>query len=536
MYRVLIIDDEPIIRRGLTTVIDWAALNCQIVSEASDGLEALEKLAEVRPDIVITDIRMPGADGLELSRHIFENHRFTKVIILTGYPDFEYAQKALRYNVVDFILKPTSTEKVMAAVHKATAMLSADLDRENRMKALESRMESSRSEIQEKCLREIFEGILTDASEIRSQTDRLGISLHNFCVVRFELDDAIHDGHVAEPPGAVRDPRRVRQTLAAPFQGTANTLISLSNNRFCLLLDFLDENPAVNLEVVLNGCDEAIRMMESFFSCFVLAGISRFCQDPAHVFDAYQEAGQALKNVFYGDIHTAVYHPTGTRESRTDPTMIRQNTDGILESLRSGEEEVARRHLHTLFEQLKKEKAPIAEVKEIAVHIASLCSRLLSNYGLNLSEMPESSDQIYLNLMESRSVKALLHQLESIFITVCGQLNRRERQTHFIISRVREYMHQHYTEKMHLEDIARHVHVSNAYLSRLFRRETGETITDAITALRIEKAREMLLNSNLKTYEIALAVGIDDPAYFSQLFRKWVGQNPKEFRGLNRKE
>ncbi len=533
MYRVMIIDDEPIIRKGLCTVIDWNALNCRIICEAGDGVEALEKLSEHQPDIVITDIRIPGADGLELARHIFQQYRSTKVIILTGYPDFEYARSAIRYNVVDFILKPTSTEKIVEAVEKAIGILAADSLRDERMKSLETRMEASLSEVQEKCLREIFDGTLTNPAEIRSQTDLLGISLHTFCTVRFELDDP--ETGADRKSETLRDSRQVRQTLSEPFRNHKHTLVSLGNNRFCLLIDFAENDTPANLETVLHGCDEAIRMMEGFFSCLVLAGISQFHQDSSKLPQAYQEADLALGNVFFGDIHLAVYHPDRLPELRIAPTVIRKSTDSIMEHLRAAELPAAQEQLRSLFTLLKHEKASITEVKEIAMVIVSLCSRLLGNHNLNLSVSVESNARTYLNLMESRSVKALLRQLETIIESVCGQLNSRERQTHFIISRVREYIHEHYTDKVYLEEIARHVHVSNAYLSRLFRRETGETLTDAITALRIEKSRELLLNSDLKTYEIALTVGIDDPAYFSQLFRKWTGQNPKEFRSMNRK-
>ena len=123
MYNVLLVDNEPAILSALSHAIDWAAHDCHILNIARDGREAMLQFAQEAPDIVISDIRMPEVDGLELARWISENHPACKVIILTGFPDFSYAQQAINYRVVDFVLKPTSEDSLLAALDKATQRL-----------------------------------------------------------------------------------------------------------------------------------------------------------------------------------------------------------------------------------------------------------------------------------------------------------------------------------------------------------------------------------------------------------------------------
>ena len=119
MLRVMIVDNEAAIRKGLIHCIHWEELGCQIAAQAEDGVAALEQIASASPDIIIRDIRMPGMDGLELAQAVSERYPHIKVIILTGYPDFSYAQRAIQYHVVDFVLKPTTVENLTHAVEKA---------------------------------------------------------------------------------------------------------------------------------------------------------------------------------------------------------------------------------------------------------------------------------------------------------------------------------------------------------------------------------------------------------------------------------
>ena len=131
IFKLLVVDDEVTMRKGISNYMNWASIDCQVVGSASDGVEAMEFLKSQPVDIVITDIKMPAADGLEVARFVHENYPRTKVIILTGYADFEYAQTAIKYHVTSFILKPTNKKELFAAVQEAQKQLIVSQQQEN---------------------------------------------------------------------------------------------------------------------------------------------------------------------------------------------------------------------------------------------------------------------------------------------------------------------------------------------------------------------------------------------------------------------
>ena len=131
IFKLLVVDDEVTMRKGISNYMNWASIDCQVVGSASDGMEAIDFLKNHPVDIVITDIKMPAADGLEVARFVHENHPMTKVIILTGYADFEYAQTAIKYHVTSFILKPTNKKELFAAVQEAQKQLIVSQQQEN---------------------------------------------------------------------------------------------------------------------------------------------------------------------------------------------------------------------------------------------------------------------------------------------------------------------------------------------------------------------------------------------------------------------
>ena len=188
MYNIMIVDDEPVLRKGLLSFVDWESLGCKVVCEASDGVDAKQKLNCGNIDIVITDIKMPCMDGIELSKYIYENFPGIKVIILTAFADFSYAQSAIKYNVVDFVIKTNPTEKIPEAVIKAKKLIIHQREKEDNLKQLESKLSNSMSEISENFFKDIINGIVIDKDIINSKTKEYSIILDNYFVVAYEVN------------------------------------------------------------------------------------------------------------------------------------------------------------------------------------------------------------------------------------------------------------------------------------------------------------------------------------------------------------
>ena len=180
-YKIMLADDEPIMRKALQSLIDWERIDCEIVYVAENGQEVLNALKEIQPDILITDIKMPGADGIEISRYIWEKRLATKIILLTAYADFSYAQSAIRYNVVEYVTKTGAFDELLRAIERCKVLLAEKNIRVSEEK--EAHMEHF--------FRGVYDGNVYSNLEIRYE--QLGFVLTRYSVLffKFLMDDSM---------------------------------------------------------------------------------------------------------------------------------------------------------------------------------------------------------------------------------------------------------------------------------------------------------------------------------------------------------
>lgn len=179
LYTVMIVDDEPIVRKGLISFIDWPQLECKIVYEATNGVEAFNKIAELSPDIIISDIKMPGMNGLELAEKIRQDFPSTKIILLTGYSDFYYAQAAIKHGVIDYILKASAIENISGAVEKAKKIIDAERTTKLQLQKLQNGIDESLTEVKASSGKLQINYIVQKAREYIAENYNNKISLKN---------------------------------------------------------------------------------------------------------------------------------------------------------------------------------------------------------------------------------------------------------------------------------------------------------------------------------------------------------------------
>jgi two-component system response regulator YesN len=378
MYTVMVVDDEPIVRKGLISFIDWSLLDCVIIHEASNGIEALDKIIERCPDIIITDIKMPGMNGLELSEKIYKDFPQTKLIFLTGYSDFSYAQSAIRFGIVDYIVKASAIENISSAVEKAKKIISKERASNLKLK--------------------IFEKETSDA----------------------------------------------------------------------LFYRYYDDSKINN--IVFNN------------------NTSRF--------DLSQYINKIIDNITLNDIEALM--------------LLVDN----------------------LAEEQNKIRASSHKVKISYIKLSTALEELLHNYNLSFSSVFPDSADVYSEILTKNSLLELVSFIKEILAASCRCLCSNKAQNNYIVKKAKEYIVQNYNKKISLKDVAAHLHINSSYLSRLYSKDTGETIIETINKLKIEKAKVLLKESNMKTNEISLAVGIEDAAYFSHLFKKHSSLSPMEYRSI----
>lgn len=513
MYDVMLVDNEPAILHALSGSLDWQAQDCRICATACDGADAVQKIEQAAPQIVISDIRMPEMDGLELAKWIADHHPAIKVILLTGFPDFSYAQQAINYRVVDFVLKPTSEDKLIAALEAAKSRIEEELPRQTASSDTGSRLTLERNLLLQQLL---FDADLSLVYTLQ-QTAALGLDLSSFRVIRFGVSES---GREADRITFVQQAQQIWQDVlcdrALYFVPRADRFGYLI---LCAPAAF-DVQPA---------CQEAVRRVTERADFQMTAGISAVHHAPLEIKQAAREADSAQQFAAY-----SAQVPVMAFESL--PALSGETAAHITDALRLVQSALDSRNLplvdsllDRLFLTIRQQGVPLDAVHQISSILSHYGQALLISYNLEdvLADHTHTDvDALYTETDLDRLHERLRDQLTAVLDT----LGHNPTNLDSCVFDVKQYIDQNYDKELSLESLAEHVHLSASYLSKLFKRELGQNISSYIQSVRIERAKVLLRTTNQKTYEIAEAVGIYDPVYFSKLFKKVTGKKPKDFR------
>lgn len=278
MYRVMLADDEPIMRKALLTLTDWQALDCEIVFVASNGQEVMDNLQKTKPDILITDIKMPGRDGIELARYIRERRLSVKVIILTAYADFSYAQSALKYGVVDYVTKTGVFDGLIAAVNRAKEAISEEKAAE-RPKHQQIAVENF--------FKSVFDGSLYEEEEIKEELAILELKLQEYVVILLKFQ-------VEEGKRSVKEVHKsLNNFFAMAFSATMLQAIPVERDTFAIILTNSGEGL---MSTITSQSETIIDTMDNFMKLSPYIGISKEHTKTAELRCACREAEEALRH------------------------------------------------------------------------------------------------------------------------------------------------------------------------------------------------------------------------------------------------
>lgn len=535
MYKVLIVEDEPAIRIGLARHSIWRELGCGEVLDADDGTGALE-LAASDPDIrlVVTDIRMKKMSGLTLIAQLYDNLDFKgKVIVLSGYDDFEYARAAMAYGVVDYLLKPVD----MAELGAAAARTLDRLAREERQRERLLVMDNALPQLQEELLQRLTEGAAGADTLIalRRELEARGLAWlasDRLALLVLEADNL----RVPHPPqvGAA-DPNLAYFAVGnvAEFTlyeyaagiGPYARFRSAQHDRWIVIFG----EPPGTEDLGRGWLGELERLLAERMRTFVkigvtVAGVAGAAGIPPD--ELYRAALDKLNRIrLYGSADEDEAHGAdGYRE--VDALSGSQPLVDLLRYGQAADLTEAMSH----FPRLVREWDP-GSVREL--------HRRSFDWLLELFETARKAgwredhwrrDPILLweRIQAYDTVEALQAFIEAQLLEVHEALREAPRSQ--VLQQAERYIREHFTEPLTVQAIAERVYVTPEWLSTLFKKTHDCTVLDYITVLRMEKAKELLKDVGLKVYQIGAMVGYRDAVYFSRLFRKLTGATPKEYR------
>jgi len=534
VYRLLIADDEKLERDALRFIVQRGSLAVSEIAYAANGREAIAKVADFVPDIAFLDIKMPGVNGIEAARKIKQLVPDVHIVFLTAFDYFDYAHEAIRIGVDDFLVKPASDTRVIEVISRITS----ELDRER-----EQRLHSEKNEQKIGQVTGVMEGRIEE-SLARGFVDLSTLmELFGFLELEFEAAAAFRAGLSFElyPMRIESDAQRlilrkrclnaVRSALAGPRTLVFGAVVPEGISGF---VGFAagregDSNPDIGL--IERKLPEISARIMSEFSVAVTFGLSSVRTDLERLDELLSEAAEAMR---WGEADASGRIRKGSRvaparsaEGEWDfpPEELEQR---LVRSVISSDVAAADRAVDDLFKWLAGRKKGIAAVRaavaESVIVLRHAVSRQLRGW--------EYSDAAFtMELAESGSesaVESLVRAQMRKMIRVSRAIP--ERSVPAAVEQTSSYIEAHYAEEITLERLAAMTGHSVYHLSRLFRQHTGVTLVEFLTAVRLRRARELLLQENLAIKEVSARIGYSDPTYFARVFRKSEGVAPSEYR------
>ncbi|MEK8210850.1 MULTISPECIES: response regulator [unclassified Paenibacillus] len=534
MLTMIIADDEPFIRRSLIHGFKWQEeFGLEVIGEAADGEEAYELCMKHTPDILFTDIMMPFLNGLQVAEKLKAAGCLTKIIIISGAQDFSYAQSAMKVNAEGYILKPVKLGEVKDIFHKVIARIHHERDNQLNLNQLKKQLHDNMPLIREKFLQNLIAGLYRNEGEIWEKVD--------YFALPFKRNDPLSVGVLQlDDYGAAVDKftEEYKQLLYFSIQNIMSECLNshpcgigfvASENEFIMIF-CPGEEPAS--DSISSLCEQIIASIKEYLRLDASIGIGRTCRLAGQIENSYKDALAALAYKFYTG-HASILHikdiqpDTETLQS----TFFYKFHAQLMNELKAGHTDKVMELLETLFTMLEGPKLQIG-------YVQSICAEIIFTSARALYEIDEEIERVLndrITIMDTLYIQKNIAGLKSYMLSLFHDLSayvagKNTSKNSRAINKIRSIVQEGYAQELSISRIAEEVFLTPNYISLIFKKETGETITDYITKIRMGKAKELLQTTDLKVMEISERVGYENPHYFSTVFKKTVGVHPLKYR------
>lgn len=518
MYNLIIVEDEHNIREAIFRFVKWEELGFHVAGLFTNGEEALEHVKQHRVNAILTDIRMPVMDGLELIKSVHEYNPDIKAVVLSGYDEFSYAQQSIRFGVFDYILKPVKFNVLSETLTRLREMM----DRErSHIRMLDEAYRVSK----EQFLNHVVKGFFETEEDIYIRAEELGIEIKSgsYCVVRIEIDAFYEENAFRDRALLKFSIRNILEEVVDKY----STGFVFSNDvpELCVLL--VNAEDLEQVAVIFNEFREHIL---KFIGHEVTVSISSVYRNISLCRMAIEEAGKGLEKV-YSDSGSRIIRPK-PGETREDPTTLlgERIAEEIVSCLNHGDAEGLRRLILNKQAELKGQAPDIWNAAAFHTALLQLLSRYLKNVGKDMRSVIKGSGIQWKDAAACNSPDESFELILSVYTAVMKSGAGSQGNERRIVEKIKEYIKEHYNEEINLNRIAKHVYMNPSYISRLFKTCTGQNFIDFLTAVRMEKAMELLKNPGVRIYEVSGVVGYTNYRHFTEVFKKYTGLTAVEYR------
>ncbi|NBD25189.1 response regulator transcription factor [Paenibacillus glycinis] len=541
MYKLLIVDDEPTVRAGLRAYFNWSSFGIEVMDEADDGDVALAIIGRERPDLVLTDVRMPNMDGITLSRHISARHPETKIVFISGHDDADYLKSALKVSAVDYIFKPVNLEELSAVVRRVVADLDAERAEQRLKEELAIKLKEGMPLLREKFLLSLVERA-APRQNLRERLDFLGLDLPvdaSYWIMVVSVDD------MADVTASRTEPDR--QLLWYSVLNIAQELIDRHlgglafERRTGEFVGILRADPAGDaapdaVEALFALAGDLRENLERWLKLGVTIGISERVSALSDLALAYKQAREAADHKwFLGKNRIITMDSLRSPEThagdygRSGPV----DNEELVSALKAADSDKLREVLDLIFADLnRKRRDGLKYGRNACLQIVLAVDQLLLELNAQAADPESSETSLWEALFEQETLGEMRQLIESHLLDACERIReKRTGKTANLVERVRAIIDRNYANGgLTVAEIGKEVYLTPTYVSLLFKQETGQTVNEYLTQVRVERAKELLRDPQYKFYDICYAIGYTDPSYFTKLFKKATGVTPSVYR------
>ncbi|WP_284645485.1 response regulator transcription factor [Paenibacillus silviterrae] len=539
MFQLLIVDDEAAVVDSLADTLPWQQIGIVSVFKAYSGFEALEILQTNTIDILITDIRMPGMSGLELLERARRSWKKLKCILLTGHAEFEYARQAIQHDTYEYLLKPISDGDILDKVDRLVALLKKEREELQSYQQVVKAFEESLPRLRGELLNDLLQGMKLSPQRLQEKMELLKVRMRadeSFALMLVRMEGKLSELDLYSLSLMEYAVVNMAEEI---FEDDFQLWPCKDIHGFLVFLVTIKEEKTVELtgkEAFEHQLQQQASQLQlsvnHYLKGTVSVLISKRGQFPIDVNTLYQESLYSLRRRIGSQSGLFIYVSEELERQPVQSLQRLYEPPLLVHLLESASWDSAEEKLSSIFQELNRKWADSSEhLIEVFFSVYASFSSFAHKNGCELAAMlgPALSDVA--GLAACRSIKALEGwAFESLRLMRTSMESETRNDREHAVEKIKQYIQRNLTEDVSLQAVADYMYMHPVHISRIYKFETGENLSDYILRLKMELAASMLANRSLKNYEIALQLGYQNPNYFNKVFKKYYSLTPQEYR------
>ena len=529
--RILIADDDTMVRIGLKTVINWEENGFLLVGEAQDGKQALELTERYHPDIIITDIKMPGMDGIELIERLREIKNPAQILVLSSYDEFDLVKKAMKLGAKDYLLKLNLEPEELLRCLRSIAAKEMDVPQRTSF----SDNEKSRALLRQNFLWDVVSNFYLSEKDMEKTMHELDIHLELrpiYCII-LKIGEIYRFEDIA--------PEEL-QTLRFSVMNITDEIIndhacgycfSGRTGEFAVLLTGVDSRNTLE-----KLAERLQRMLRDYLnlSCTIVVGSSEK-EGSAGIKEAFEQANTMVSRRFYFDHDGILFWDGALQEYSSNSYSLSGIRAQLNDILLSGNAAELEQLISRIAEDMCTLQLSRSAICSVALELLHIVEEYFDQNDLPIKRLLPHSFRTYEQLIHMNNIREVTEWMHLLTKDLQVFLRKEgEKGYPHVVGQVLDWIAAHYRESASLQEAACYVDLNPSYLSSLLKKYTGKSYTELLTEYRVEQAKQLLLLTNDKIYEVGVKVGYEDKFYFNRVFKRMTGMSPGEYKNMNRKE